>query len=242
MEYTIHLENFDGPMDLLLHLVKMTKLDIYDINMSEIIENYLNYIKSLQELNIDIGGEFILMASSLVHLKSKLLIGKTKDDEEKDGEFDIESEEDLKNKILEYEKYKRITKELQNLEEKRSEIFTKIPESLKEYALKDELVNEYGITADALAEAFLNLEKRLHYKEPVETRITRKEISIKDQVLRIRYILKEKKRCYFEELFEFSSKDYIIATFLAILEMSKKREINLFQNDNFKQIEVEGCI
>ncbi len=242
MEYTIHLENFSGPMDLLLHLVKQTKLDIYEINMSEIIENYLTYIKELQTLNIDVGGEFILMASSLVHLKSKLLIGKTNEEETTEDEYTIESEEDLKNKILEYEKYKNITKELQELEEKRSTIYTKVPENLKDFAVKEKMINEEGITPEALMEALLNIEKRLHYKEPIETKITRKEISIKEQVLRIRNILKQRKQIPFEELFEIKSKEYIIAAFLAILEMSKHKEIRLFQKENFKQIEVEGLI
>ena len=123
MEYTIHLENFDGPMDLLLHLVHQTKLDVYELNMSEIIESYLTYIKTLQHLNIELGGEFLLMASSLVHLKSKKLIGHTTSEESNEDEFDISSEEDLKNKITEYEKYKKISKELRGLEEKRNQVF-----------------------------------------------------------------------------------------------------------------------
>jgi len=239
VNYSIHLENFDGPMDLLLHFVKQTKLDIYEINMSEIIEGYLGYIKTLQHLNIEIGGEFLVMASSLVHLKSKMLIGKTVEEEVSDDEFFIESEEDLKNKIIEYEKYKEITKDFQKLEEKRSEIFTKVPENKKEYAAQQELVNE-GLSIDDLVKAFLDLEARIHYKEPVETKITRKEISVGDRVLRIRDVLKIKKRCHFEELFEIPTKDYVIATFLAILEMSKEKEIRLFQEENFKQIEVEA--
>ena len=118
MDYKIHIENFDGPMDLLLHLVKETKLDIYEIQMSEIIESYLNYIQSLQSLNIDIGSEFLLMASSLIHLKSKMLIGKTNEEPDSEDEYNITSEEDLKQKIIEYEKYKNIIKDLQELEEK----------------------------------------------------------------------------------------------------------------------------
>ena len=116
MNYEIHLENFDGPMDLLLHFVKETKLDIYEIQMSSIIENYLNYINSLKNLNIDIGSDFLLMASSLLHLKSKMLIGKTQPEEETEDEFNITSEEDLKNKIIEYEKYKNVISKLQNLD------------------------------------------------------------------------------------------------------------------------------
>lgn len=238
MDYTIHLENFDGPMDLLLHLVHQTKLDIYEIPVCEIIEGYLNYIHALQELNIDIGGEFLLMASSLIHLKSRLLIGKTEEQETDEEEFSISSEEDLKEKILEYEKYKNITKDFQKLEEKRSEIFTKLPENKKEYIKEPELVNE-GISIEDLVNAFLNLEARIHYKEPVETKITKKEISVGDRVIRIRDVLKFRKRCFFEELFEIPTHEYMIATFLAILEMSKGKELRLFQEENFKKIEVE---
>lgn len=239
MNYNIHLENFDGPMDLLLHFVKETKLDIYEINMSFIIENYLNYIKSLQNLNIDIGSEFLLMASSLVHLKSKKLIGKTVLEEESDDEYSIESEEDLKNKLLEYEKYKNITKDLRTLEEKRNEIYTKVPENLKNYVEQTVLINE-SLTVDDLLKALMNIEARIHYKEPVETKITKKEISVTERVEKIRDYLKVKKRCHFEELFEIPRRDYIIATFLAILEMSKDKELHIFQDENFKRIEVEA--
>lgn len=239
MDYNIHLENFDGPLDLLLHFVRQTKLDIYEINMSEIIENYLNYIHTLQFLNIDIGSEFLLMATSLVHLKSKMLIGKTEEVDETEEEFNITSEEDLKNKIIEYEKYKSITKDFQDLESKRSQIFTKIPENIKNYMEEPELVND-GVTIEDLVKALMNIEERMHYKEPVETKITKKEISVKDRVIKIRDYLSIKKHCYFEELFDYPSKDYIIATFLAILEMSKASEIRLFQENNFHQIEVEA--
>ena len=174
MNYEIHLENFEGPMDLLLHLVKETKLDIYEIQMSEIIESYLSYIKSLQELNIDIGSEFLVMASSLLHLKSKKLLGKEMEESIEEDEYSIASEEDLKNKILEYEKYKNITKELQELEMKRKEVFTKIPENLKNYQEKQELIND-GLTVDDLLKALLKVEERLRYKEPLETKITKKE-------------------------------------------------------------------
>jgi len=239
MEYNIHLENFDGPMDVLLHFVKETKLDIYEINMSEIIENYLKLIQNLQNLNIDVGGEFLLMASSLVHLKSKKLIGHTMEEESGEDEFSISSEEDLKNKLIEYEKYKKITKELQELEERRSQIYTKLPENLKQYRREVEMINE-GLSVEDLMKALLDIEKRMHYKEPVDTKITRKEISVKDRVLKIRDFLQVKKHCYFEELFEIPRLDYVIATFLAILEMSKASEILVFQDENFKRIEVEA--
>ena len=238
MNIELHLENFDGPLDLLLHLVKETKVDIYEINMSEIIETYLNYIESLQELNIDVGSEFLVMAASLIHLKSKMIIGKTEEEQETDDEYNITSEEDLKNRIIEYEKYKNITKELQELEARRKEIFTKIPENLTEFQDRKELINE-GLTVDDLLKALLKIEERLRYKEPLETKITKREISVKDQIVSIRNILSQKRKCLFEELFFQATKEYIIATFLAVLEMTKQKEIMLKQKSNFDSIMVE---
>ena len=242
MNYEIHLENFDGPLDLLLHLVKETKLDIYEINMSSIIESYLKYISDLQTLNIDVGSEFLLMASSLLHLKSKMLIGKTTETENSEDEYAIESEEDLKERIIEYEKYKNITQELKALEEKRKEVYTKLPENLKEYMTVPELFNENNLTVEDLVNALKNVEARLHYKEPVETRITTKEISVKERTTFIRDILKTKRKCDFTELFEYGTKDYIIATFLAILEMRKAKELKLTQESSFNSITVEAII
>ena len=137
MNYNFCINDFEGPLDLLLHLVKESKMDIYEINISTIIEQYLEFIHSLKEKNIDVASEYLVMASELVHLKSKLLINK-EETEDSDEEFSINSEEDLKEKIIEYEKYKQISKSLLELEEKRNEVYTKIPENLKELAdIKD---------------------------------------------------------------------------------------------------------
>ena len=147
MDFQVSILNFEGPMDLLLHLVKETKLDIYDIKMSEIIDKYLEYIHQVQNLNIDLSSSFLVMAATLIHIKSKKLIGKIEEENESD-EFEINSEEDLKNKIILYEQYKEVTKDFQNLEEKRKEIYTKLPENLKNYANNFELYNENGLTGD----------------------------------------------------------------------------------------------
>ena len=94
----ILLDNFEGPMDLLLHLVKQTKLDIYEVNISKIIEQYLDYINKMKELNIDIASEYLVMATDLVHIKSKKLVND--EDEIEDEDVSITSEEDLKNKLI----------------------------------------------------------------------------------------------------------------------------------------------
>ena len=106
MTYNFCVSDFEGPLDLLLHLVKESKLDIYEINIREIIEQYLDFIHSMEEQNIDVASEYLVMAAELIHLKSKLLINRQDEEENKDNEdeFSINSEEDLRNKLLEYEK------------------------------------------------------------------------------------------------------------------------------------------
>lgn len=238
MNYQISIKDFEGPFDLLLHLVKETKMDIYEINMSMIIEDYLTYIHSLQELNIDVASEFLIMASELIHLKSKMLIGKTLEEEKEDSEYSIASEEDLKKRIIEYQKYKEITKSLKEMEEKRGTIFTKVPESLKEYFEEPKLTND-GITVDDLVKAFLSLQERIHFKEPVTTKITRREISVESRRVRIQQVLNEKRRVSFEELFEVYTKEYVVVTFMALLDMTKNQEVVIGQEDNFAKIWIE---
>ena len=132
MNYRVSINDFEGPLDLLLHFVKEMKMDIYEINTEKIIEEYLQYIHNLQDLNIEVASEFLVMASELIHLKSKMLIGKTLEEEKEESEYGIQSEEDLKTRLLEYQKYKEVTKSFKELEEKRGNIYTKVPESLKE--------------------------------------------------------------------------------------------------------------
>jgi len=238
MNYHISINNFEGPLDLLLHLVKEMKMDIYEINTNIIIEEYLKYIHSLQELNIDIASDFLVMASELIHLKSKMLIGKSLEEEKEESDFQITSEEDLKNKIIEYQKYKEITKSLKKLEEKRGEIYTKVPEKLKDFLEQPKLINE-NLTVDDLIKAFLNLQERLHFKEPINTKITKKEISVESRKKRIWHVLEQKAKVTFEELFETYTKEYVVVTFLALLDMTKNQDIVVTQENNFEKIWIE---
>ncbi len=240
MIYNFCVSDFEGPLDLLLHLVKESKLDIYEINIREIIEQYLDFIHSMEEQNIDVASEYLVMAAELIHLKSKLLINRQDEEENKDNEdeFSINSEEDLRNKLLEYEKYKELTKNLSELEEKRMEVYTKLPESLKSYIEVDKLPKgEFDL--NDLLNAYNEYLKRKKLERPLKTKITKKEISIDDQIKNIRKILNNKRKIEFFELFDEFSKENIVVTFLSILEMTKNDEITLLQNDNFSPIIIE---
>lgn len=239
MEYLIEINNFHGPLDLLLHLVRSTEMDIYEIDTSVIIEKYLNYIEKMQDLNIDIASEFLVMATTLVHLKSKMLIGSTEENKDEENEFEINSEEELKNRILEYEKYKKMTDIFKELEEKRGDFFTKEPISLKEYTDKA-LENDGSVTIEDLIKALLAYQERISIQKPISTKITKKELSVEDRIVSIKNKLKQKKKMNFFDLFEEVNKEYLIVTFLAILQMNKNDEINLYQEKNFDAIIVES--
>lgn len=233
------INDFEGPLDLLLHLIKEAKMDIYEINTSEIIEQYLLYIHKMKDLNIDVASEYLVMAAELMHLKSKMVLNIK--DEEKVDEYEINSEEDLKNKLAIYEKYKQLTPVLKELVDKRSEVFTKLPESLREY--QPENIQITGdLTISDLLNAFNNMKERNILQSPLETTITKKEISVDDRTKAIRNILKVKRKMNFLELFDKITKEYVIVTFLSLLEMSKNNEIKIIQEDNFSNIFIESMI
>ena len=233
----ITINDFEGPLDLLLHLVKTSKMDIYEINTTYIIEEYLKYINEMQDLNIDVASEYLVMAAELIHLKSKMLIN-LDDEESEEDEFSISSEEELKQRLIDYDKYKRSTESFRQLEENRKEYLTRSPENIMEYA-KDIHYN-MDLSIDDLLSAFLEYKKRLEKEKPLETKITRRELSVKERIRNIREILKTKKKSEFTDLFESFQKDYVVVTFLSILNMSKNNEIKLSQKDNFSPIMIES--
>jgi len=240
MTYNFYTTDFEGPLDLLLHLIKESKMDIYEINIHDIIDQYLAFIHQEELNNIDISSEYLVMAAELIHLKSKLLVKREDEDTEinEQEEFSFNSEEDLKNKLLEYEKYKKITKDLAELEEKRGEVYTKLPEPIKEYAEESSLPKgEFDISD--LFKAYLSFIEREKLAQPLNTRITKKEISVEEKIQDIRTILSKKKKINFIELFTDHSKKNVIVTFISILEMSKNNEILLTQEDNFSPIIIE---
>ena len=209
-------------------------MEISEINVLDITNQYMNFINKMKEESIDIASSYLLMASELVHLKSKILLNKTDDE---DDEYEINSEEDLKDKLLEYEKIKRITETFSNLEANRGEVYTKLPSNLNEYRKETPL--DSGLTLEDLINAFENFLTREQLKKPINTRITKKELSVEDRVKVIREKLNINKKINFIELFEEINKPYVIVTFLSILEMSKNNEIKLKQENNFSNIIIE---
>ncbi len=236
----LQIQDFEGPLDLLLHLVRVSKMDIYKVNISDIIEQYLEFINTIDKYDIDTSSEYLVMASELIHLKSKMLVN-GEDDEEENPEFTINSEEDLRNKLIEYEKYKNISDTFRALEENRQDYFTKVPENLTNYIENDLVINS-DISIDDLLKAFLEMQRRINFQKPITTKITRKEYSVKERIREIRNIIKSKKRIEFTELFDIITKEIVVVTFLSLLDMSKNKEITMKQDKIFDKIIIESSV
>ena len=235
----LQIQDFEGPFDLLLHLVRQSKMDIYTINISSIIEQYLDFINSIDKFDIDASSEYLVLSSELIHLKSKMLINKTGEEEVVEEEFSITSEEDLRNKLIEYEKYKNMTDTFKVMEENRQDYFTKLPENLKNYVDDEKVINS-DVSVDDLVNAFLEMQRRINFKKPVTTKVTRKEFSVKERIIEIRNLLKTKKKIEFNELFEIITKENIVVTFLSFLDMSKNKEVTIKQDRIFSTIVIES--
>ena len=237
MEYKFKINEFEGPLDLLLHLIKESEMDIFDIEIVKLTDQYLNYIESMKKLNLNVASEYLVLASELMYLKSKTLLPKTEDEDESD-EY-IEAKEDLINRLLEYKQYKEVTNTLRVLEESRSEIFTKEMSNLEDYRNEEIKLND-DISLEDLVDAFKKYLERMEYKKPISTRVATKEISVKERRQSIRKILLKKKKVEFFDLFEDFSKPYVVATFLSILEMAKEKELVIKQENNFDKIYCEA--
>ncbi len=232
MNFDLKISDFEGPLDLLLHLIKESKMDIFDIKIEEIADQYLKYIEHQEALNLEIASEYLVLAAELLEIKSKLLLPNEKLEEEEQEE---DPREALINRLLEYESYKEITKELKEKESIRKEIYTKAPSNIKEYIDNDANIKS-DLTLDDLIEAFQKFLERKKQTKPLNTKVTEKEITVSSRRRDIAILLKKKRRVSFQELFPVVSKEYVVATFLAILEMAKNNELTITQNETFDDI------
>lgn len=233
MDYKITIDNFDGPLDLLLHLIKKSDIDIYDISIEEITKQYLEYIQAMKEMNLDIASEYLVMASELMELKSIMLLPKP---EIQEDEFEEDPKQQLIKRLIEYKRYKEIISEFKDLEEERKKEFTKPSSDLTPFKKDDNEFYVGDIGLDDLINAFNKFLEKKELDKPLNTKITKKEYSVKQRCSEIKSILRKKKKVEFGELFEEINKGYVIVTFLSILDLAKKQDIIITQENNFKKI------
>ena len=235
-KYAIKLDNFEGPLDLLCHLVDKNKMDINQIKISEITDQYIDYINKMQELNLDVTSEFILMASTLLFIKSKSLLPKQVEDE---AEL---TEEELVHRIIEYKKYKEISKKLKELYQVYSKRFYKVPDKIELPARK----LEQNYSKEIIEQRYKNLVEKNKSKKN-KNAINIEKIAITETVTvtsKVKDIFKElikKPRFIFSKLC--SAKKYTrletVTAFSGILELTRRNKIKAQQEKNFGDIIVE---
>ncbi len=231
MEYKIVINEFEGPLDLLLHLIKESKMEITEIRIDEITKQYLNYIETMEKMNLDIASEYLIMAAELIEMKSRSLLPNKQNSED---DYEEDPKENLINRLLEYKRYKEMSSLFEDLELNRKQFYTKKPEDLRNYQEQEVIEEEYDI--NLLIDALNKFLVRKQKEKPLNTKITKKEYSVSKRNVEIKNILLKKKKVKFEELFDVYKKDYIVVTFLSILDLIKKQEINVVQENNFSSI------
>ena len=234
--YEITIDNFSGPMDLLLHLIKQSKMNIMDIKLEIIIDEYLDYIKKMEEMNLDIASSYLVMASELLYIKSYMLLPKNNSDEEEEED----PKERLINRLILYQQYKDQIDSFKELEYERNMYYTKIPSNLDEYQIDEKKALITDVSLDDLVKAFEKFLERVDNEKPIHTKITKKELSVEDEIVSIKAKFKKSKRINFFDLFDTKTKEYVVVTFLAILEMAKNRQLVIFQEENFDNIVCEA--
>ena len=238
MNVEFKINDFEGPLDLLLHLIKESKMDIMNTEIESITKQYMDYLDLQEKMNLEVASEYLVLAAELLEIKSKMLLPRQTVDEEEEEE---DPREELVNRLLEYQAYKEITKVLQEKESLRREIYTKSPENIKNYVDEETEIN-VDVSLDDLVEAFKRYLARKKDNKPLKTKVTVNEISVSSRRHDIKRLLKSKKRVSFFELFPVLTKEYVVATFLAVLEMAKSGELTIKQEKAFDDIICEEVV
>ncbi|MBO0436935.1 segregation/condensation protein A [Vagococcus fluvialis] len=228
-ELNVKLEIFEGPLDLLLHLIKTLEIDIYDIPISEITEQYMYYIRSMKELDLELAGEYIVMAATLMSIKSKTLLPKVEVELlESDYEDEIDPREQLVAQLLEYRKFKYAASILKEKEVERGKFYTKEATNLDEYKDLVAPLAPNEVTTIDLFLAFSDILNRRKDLEPMETTIVSEEFSIDDKIDEIMnrvFSNDNTSGLNFTSLFYVYTRNEIVTTFMALLELIKSGEI-----------------
>lgn len=241
MQYNVILDSFEGPLDLLLHLINKTEVDIYDIPVARITDQYMSYIHTMQELELDVASEYLVMAATLLAIKSHMLLPKHEEELFSDEHDYLEEEdprEELMNRLIEYRKYKEAADELKQREKERGLIYSKSPSDLKPFIdLDKKEPQKINASLYDVLDAFQQLLKRNAIKAPKQTTIDREDFPIDQRMEEIiDYLNRNNGKCRFNDLFRYNERSKIIVSFLALLELMKTRKITCVQEGNFADI------
>lgn len=231
-EYKVQLDIFEGPLDLLLHLIRTQEIDIYDIPIAKITDQYLEYLKIMSDLSISVAGEFVYMASSLIYIKSRMLLPP---DPNAEGEEIEDPRQELVNQLLEHEKFKNAA---QLLYERETVELSVWPRGDDEFATEEhELVSANVFD---LLKAFHTMMER--YKDQIVIEVQREGVTLEQKIEEIRRLLLVRREFLFSMFIEHKvTRIHLVVTILALLELVKRQEVRLFQKGMFEDIRIVAC-
>lgn len=234
MSYKVKLEIFEGPLDLLLFLIKKNELDICNIAIAEITKQYLEYLELMRSLDLNIAGEYLVMAATLMHIKSKMLLPPDEVESEEEAEEDPKTE--LIRRLIEYQKFKEAAGHLEKRELKQKDIFTRMPNDIKKLVDSEGDVYFEASVFDLIF-TFSKVLRRIPKEEFQE--VIKDEFTVSEKIHELLHILMEQEKIYITKIFNKAKNKYeIIATFLAILELMRLKEILVVQKEFFGEIEM----
>jgi segregation and condensation protein A len=232
--FRIELPNFEGPVDLLLHLIRKHELDILDLPISFITDKYLEYLGLMQNLNLDIASEYLVMAATLAHIKSKMLLPRPPEDQDDDELDELDPRAELIRRLLEYQKYKTVAADLGERAIAGRDVFSRGTPP----PTADGPAPLAQVSVFKLLDALKKVAERVNATFSLE--VDAEQMSIQERIGGLVDLLRERRRCRFDELFEDVSTSYdLVVTFLALLEMAKMRLASIYQTDHEEPIYLE---
>jgi segregation and condensation protein A len=238
-DYKVKLEVFEGPLDLLLFLIKRDEIDIYDISIERITRQYLEYLQAFKELNIDVAGEFLVMASNLIYMKSRSLLPADQQPPDEEAEED-DPRWELIRQLIEYKKFKEVAADLHAREIEQQQRFARPPNGSPEIAVAPLRLGEVGIFQ--LINAFQNVIRRVEARQDLRE-IFEDQFTVSDKIELILQRIANRGQLRFSELFDgVNSRVEIVVTFLALLELIRLKQVRAIQADPLGEIEIAGAI
>ncbi|MGI6732598.1 MAG: segregation and condensation protein A [Anaerovoracaceae bacterium] len=236
MVYKVKLDVFEGPFDLLVYLIENAEMSIYDIQVAEITKQYIEYVERIQKIDAALAGEFMVLAATLIEIKSKMLLPRKSSEDGLDIIEDPRSE--LVQKLLEYKQYKRAAAYLEEQEERMQRIHTKPQEDLTVYTNEPDIYLSLDLVSFVKAfELFLQKKKTMEEVRKRYRTIERQRMTIESRIEQIKHLFTRKKRLKFSELLDGErSRQNIVLTFLSMLELIRQKAVKVSQNVNFGEI------
>ncbi|MBM0844480.1 segregation/condensation protein A [Staphylococcus saprophyticus] len=233
--YEVKLDAFNGPLDLLLHLIQKIEIDIYDIPMKALTEQYMQYIHTMNQLEINIASEYLVMASELLMIKSKMLLPQTNEVED----LDDDPRDELVDRLIEYRNYKAYTEFLNERKVERALYFSKHPTDLSHLESNETWSPDNTIDLTELIIAYQKVKNRVEFHTPKTVDIRKETFTIQQATSQVTDKLKQHESFNFFSLFNFTEPiEMVVTHFLAILEMSKSGIVNIEQAKSFDDINI----